>query len=139
MDRATGNFDAVLQGLSLRVQPGEGREQGRMNIQNLKRKFTHEPGAEQAHESRQANQIHFRTSQFLGQHAVINFAVQALGGNADGMETALTRHFQTARFRAIGNHDGDFRIQAAGGDVVRDGFEVGAASGKQNSKSLLHR
>ena len=41
----TGGRLAILKGLMLRVQSGKGRQQGRVNIENAKRKLAHEGGA----------------------------------------------------------------------------------------------
>src|SRR5579883_2980816 len=76
---AAGDLDAVFQRLLLGVEPGKGRQQGRMNVENPLRKGANKSGAEQAHEAGQAHQLDLVVSQLFDQHAVVNLAVEAAG------------------------------------------------------------
>ena len=68
-------------------------------------------GAQQAHEAGQAHQVDVMLAQFRDQHAVVDFAIQALGGKADGVQAALAGDLQAAGLRAIGDHHGDLGVE----------------------------
>ena len=141
MHRAAADLHAVLQRLVLRVEPRKGRQQRRMDVQNALRKLAHEMRAEQAHEAGQAHQVDVVLAQFRDQQAIVDFAIEALGRNGDGVQAALAGDLQAARFRAIGNHHRDLGVDRPGGDVVGDGFEIRSAAGEQNARaasSILH-
>ena len=77
-------------------------------------------------------------AELFQKHAVIDFTVEALGGNANRVQAALAGHFQAARLGAIAEDHGNRRVQFAGGDAIGDGFEIRAAAGDQNAEAL-HR
>src|ERR1700733_1618954 len=54
---AAGDFDSVLEGLMLRVEAGECRQQRRMNVQNALRECLDEAGREQAHVAGETNKF----------------------------------------------------------------------------------
>src|SRR6266436_5830234 len=104
MDGAAGELDAVVEGLLLRFEAGEGRQERRVNIEDALGKGGYEEGGEKAHVAGEADEINFVFVENGGDLAVVGFAFEAFGG--DG---------------ARGN-------DAAGGDTIGEGFEVGAAT-----------
>src|SRR5439155_1309660 len=72
------------------------------------------------------------------QHAVIYFAIPALGWHTHRVEATLPRDLQAARFGTIRDHHGDGSLDRARGDVVRDGLEVRSTAGQQDAQPL-HR
>jgi hypothetical protein len=57
VDGAAGDADAVLDGLALRVEAGEGREQGGVDVEHAPAKLFDEAGREQAHVTGEADQL----------------------------------------------------------------------------------
>ena len=57
VDGATGDFDAVGEGLLLGFEAGESGEQRRVNVENAARELLHEPRGEQAHVSGEADEV----------------------------------------------------------------------------------
>src|SRR3989442_5957460 len=76
MHGAAGEFDAVFEGLALRFEAGEGREQRRVNIQDAVWIFGDEKGREQAHVSCQADEINSVFVENGGNFAVVDFALE---------------------------------------------------------------
>src|ERR1700730_14700684 len=58
MNGAAAPFDAVFKAMPLRVQPGEARQQARMNIQDAMAKGFNKVRREQSHVASQANEIY---------------------------------------------------------------------------------
>src|ERR1019366_1135811 len=75
-------------------------------------------------------------TEFFEKHAVVDFAVEAFGGNANGVQAALAGRFQAARLGAIGDDHGNRRVDFAIGDVIGDGLEIRAAAGDQNAEAV---
>ncbi len=80
VDRTAGNLDTVLERLVLRIESLECRQQRWMNVQYAIRKSPHEVGAQQAHETSQADQLHVMLSKLLHQLAIVDFPVETFGG-----------------------------------------------------------
>jgi hypothetical protein len=137
VDRASAHLHAVLQSLVLGVETGEGRQQRRMDIQDALGKLAHEVSRQQAHEARQADQVHLPPAQFGHHHAVVHFAVQPFRGDAHGRDAAPPRDLEPRGLGAIGDHHRDGGADTAGGGAVGDGLEVRPASGAQNAQVLL--
>ena len=100
-----------------------------MDIQDALRKRLHEIGREQAHVSGEADQIDFMFAQGGDDLAVVSFALEAAGRQDQSGDSARCGAVNSLRAFAIGYDDGDLRVgNPAGGNAVRQGFKVGAAS-----------
>jgi hypothetical protein len=122
----------------LRIQPRKGRQKRRVNIQDRARKLANERRAQQPHKARETNQIDAVLGKFRQHHAIVNFAIESLRRQADGIQSAFASDLQPARIGPIRNHHRDLGIDRSGGHVVRDRLEIRAASGDQNTETL-HR
>src|SRR2546427_1306186 len=92
MHGAAGEFDAIFEGLALRFEAGEGREQRRVDVQDAVWIFGDEKRRQQAHVTGKANEIDSVLVESGGDLAVVDFALQ-------GLRRDDTR-FDTARFGA---------------------------------------
>ena len=64
-------------------------------------------------------------------------AFAAVGVDGERGETAFARSGEAGRVGFVRDDDGDFGIRdAAGGDAVRDGEEVRAATGEQDAETM---
>ena len=98
-------------------------------------KLLHEPGREQAHVSRQADQIDFVLLQRGDDFAIMLFARLALGWNDQGFESHALGDFEAAGLRLVGDDDGNAGVgNFARSDILGDGFEVRAASGEEDAE-----
>ena len=79
---AAGELYTMLDSLELRVQTRESRQQGWMDIENAMRVFADEMAAENAHEPGQAYQVHAVPAKFVDKTAIIDFAVEVAGREA---------------------------------------------------------
>src|SRR6185503_20169515 len=138
MHRAAGDLHAVLERLLLRVKTRKSGQQGRVNVQDTLVERTHEGGAQQAHEARQAYQIDLAPVELIDQQSVIDFAIQAFRGDRDGIEPPVARDGKPAGFRPVADHHRYLRVEASGSRLIGYGFEVGSAAGEQNAQPL-HR
>src|SRR2546426_1118108 len=77
MDGAAGEFHAIFEGLTLRFEAREGREQRRMNVQDAVWIFCDKKRREQAHVSGEADEIDFVFVKNSGDLAVVDFAFEA--------------------------------------------------------------
>ncbi len=129
--RAAGEFHSIFQRLALRFESWEGWKQRRVNIQNGLRKGLHEIGREQPHISRQAHQINLVFAQNGDDLTIISFAFQSPRRHDPSGNVRRFGALNTLRAFAIGNHDRDFGVgDAAGGDAIRQGCKIRAASAK---------
>ena len=81
-----------------------------MNIQDASRKLLHEPGREQAHVSRQANQIDVVLLQGGYDFAIVLFALLAFGRDDHRSEAELARDLDSAGVGLVGDDDCDVGI-----------------------------
>jgi hypothetical protein len=91
MHCAASHFDAVLEGLLLRVETGKRRQQRGMNVEDAIRKRGDEPGREQAHVARKADEIDIVSAQAGDHIGVVLNARTALGGEEFGGEAEFAR------------------------------------------------
>jgi len=77
----------------------------------------------------EANEIHFLFAQNGGDLAIVGFTLEALGRNHAGINAARAGAFDAGRVFAMADDHGNFGVgDAAGGDALREGFEIRAAS-----------
>jgi len=72
-------------------------------------------------------------------HAVVDFAIQALGRNQDRIQPALAGGFEAARVQAVRDHGRDLGVDTAGLDAGGDGLEMRAAPREQDPESFRHK
>jgi len=74
-----------------------------------------------------------------GNLAVVGFAFEAFGGDGAGGNVAGGSAFEAGGAGFVADDDGDFGIgNAAGGDTIGEGFEVGAATAEENADAMSH-
>src|SRR5882672_2037324 len=129
MDGATSEFHAVFEGLALRFQPGERREQRRMNIQDAVQKSCDKKGRQQAHVSGETDQIDLLFVKNRSDLTVIDLALQAFRRNHARLDSTRFRALDARRALAIADDDGDLRVRnPSRRNAFRQGFEVRAAA-----------
>ena len=139
MHGAAGNFHSVSEGLLLRFESGKRGQQRRMDVENPLRKLLHEPRREQAHVSREADQIHIVLLERGDDFAVVFLSRLALRWNHQRIQAALPCRGDARCVRFVGDDNGNARVRdAARVDAVGDGDEVRAASGEKNAEGM-HR
>ena len=74
MDGDAGHRHAVLEGLAGRVNPWEGRQQGRMDVENGVAERLEQWRPNQAHVARKADKTDIARAQFTNQCAVVLIA-----------------------------------------------------------------
>src|SRR5258707_4569380 len=74
VDGASGELDAVVEGLLLRFEAGEGRQERRVNIEDALGKGGYEEGGEKAHVAGEADEIDFVFVEYGGDLSVVGFA-----------------------------------------------------------------
>jgi len=129
VDGASGELDAVVEGLLLRFEAGEGRQERRVNIEDALGKGGYEEGGEKAHIASEADEINFVFVEYGGDLAVVGFAFEAFGGDSARGNVAGGGAFEAGGTGLVANYDGDFGVRdAADGDTIGEGFEVGTAT-----------
>ncbi len=106
MHGASGNLYSIGECLLLRFEAGKCWQQRRMDIENPLRKLLHEPGREQAHVSREANQIHIVLLEHGDDFAFVLFSRPALRRNHQSSQAALPCGSDARSIRIIGDDDG---------------------------------
>src|SRR5579864_3236705 len=129
MHCAAADFDAVLERLLLRVEAGKGGQQGGVNVQNPQGESPAKFSAEQAHETRKANQFYAALPEFLDNSPVIVFPRDAFGGNTHRRKTARVRDLQPAGLFTVGDYCRDLSRQTARRDVIGYRFKIRTPSG----------
>ena len=115
MDRRAADAHAVRERLSLGVEPGKRGQQRRVDVHDAIRKRVEQRGADEAHESSEADETDVARAQLVGDGAVVGVAI----GEAARIEgQRASRPASRARARpggigAIGDDDGDRRIEPA--------------------------
>jgi len=140
VDSAAGEFYAVVEGLLLGFEAGEGGEERGMDIQNALGEGGYEEWGEETHVACEANEIDFVFLEDGGDLAVVGFALEALGGNGACGNVAGGGAFEAGGARFVADDDGDFGVgDAAGGDTIGEGFEVGAATAEEDADAMGHK
>src|SRR5258708_20289954 len=88
VDGASGELDAVIEGLLLRFEAGEGRQERRVNIEDALGKGGYEEGGGKAHVAGHSNEINFLFLEYGGDLAGGGFALEGFGGDGAGGEGA---------------------------------------------------
>src|SRR5262249_5813752 len=135
--RTSADLYAVFERLPLPVESGECGQQRRMNVQYPIGKRFEKEGRDQAHVSRQANQINFVLAQASDNRSIVLGAGDSFALDYMGVEPTLFGGLQAGNIGLVGDHDCDLRSgNLSGCDVVGNGDEVGTASGEEYAESF---
>lgn len=125
---AARQLHAVFQRLSLRLQPGKGRQQRRMNIENALWKSLHKIGRKQPHVAGQANQIDPLLLQNGYHLAVVSLTFEAFRRQHVRQQSASFGPFDSRSVRTIADDHRDSRAgDGAGTHGVGERLEIRAA------------
>src|SRR5258708_36268333 len=119
VDGASGELDAVIEGLLLRFEAGEGRQERRVNIDDALGKGGYEEGGEKAHVAGEADEIDFVFVEYGGDLAGVGFAFKAFGGDGARGNVAGGGALEAGGTGLGGNYGGDFGVRGAarGGSI----------------------
>jgi len=132
---AAGDLDSVIEGLLLCIEAGEGRQQRGMDVENAIGKGGDELRREQAHVAGEADEIDLAGAKGSDHVVVVLGAGAALGDEHFARQAQLSCGSDAGGIGDVGDYDGDFDVgQAAFGDRVGDGEEVGAAAGEEDAE-----
>src|SRR5712671_2997904 len=107
-----------------------------MNVKNALRKSADKARGQQPHVSRQADQVDFGRLQRGNDFRFVFFTRFLARRDDNSVEAAFLSYLDAMSIRQIGYDDGNLSRKAAIRDVVSNGFEVGAASGKKDTEFL---
>src|SRR5882724_8470709 len=139
VDGAAGELHAVVEGLLLRFEARERGEERGMNIQDALGKGGDEEWEEEAHVACEADEIDLVFAEDGGDLAVVGFALEAFGGDGAGGNVAGGGAFEAGGAGLVADDDGDFGAgDAACGDTIGEGFEVGAATAEEDADAFEH-
>ena len=139
MDRDAGNCRPVLQRLAWRIDPGEGRQQGRMDIEDSVGKRLEQRRPNEAHVAGKANQADISRTQLTSHRTVVLISERRSAMiKADRLDTGPPRAFEARRVRSIGNNDRDCRVEAPVTSSVDQRLKVAAAPRDQNTQAAVH-
>ena len=132
VDGAAGDLHPVVQGLSLGIQSRKGRQQGRMDVDDLVVPGIHEIPAEDPHESGQHHQFHPCFPECLVNGGFEGSLVhKILTGNGAVRDPHLFRPLEGIGFRTVADHHGDFDGQVFFFDFVGHGLEIASPAADQ--------
>ena len=139
MDARPARLAARLDRTPVRLQPGERRQQRRMDVDEAAVEAAHEGGAEDAHEAGQRDDVGAVALDALGERVVEVLAVRERAVIDDlGGDAALAREREPAGVGAIADHGGDVRVPVIVGAGAHDRLHVGAAA-RDEDDDVLHR
>ena len=110
MNSATRKSRAKFQGLALRFKSGEGRQQRGVNIQDASTIRGNKKGRKQTHVSRETNEIDVVFLKHGGNLLVVGFALQSLGRNNFGGNSARGSSLDPRRPFPVADDHGNFRV-----------------------------
>jgi len=129
MNRAAGYFDAVVEGLLLRLKAGEGRQKRWVDVEDSIGKGGYEVGGQKAHVAGEADEIDAVGAEAGDHIGVVLGAGAAFGNKHCVRQTQLLGGGDSGSVGHVGVDDGDFNAgETAFTDGLRDSEEVGAAT-----------
>ena len=136
MDGATSHFDAVVEGLLLGVEAGEGGQERWVDVEDAIWEGGDEGGREQSHVAGEADEVDGMLAEACDQVGVVGFARAAFGDESGGGKAEVAGCGEAGSIGDVGDDDGYFDAgEAAGADGVRDGEEVGTAAGEEDAEA----
>ena len=138
MDGAAGDLDAVVEGLLLRVEAGEGREQRGVDVEDAVGEGADEVRREQAHVAGEADELDVMLAESGDDVGIVLGALAAAGVEGEGGEAALAGGGEAGSVGHVRDDDSNAGVgDGARADRVGDGEEVGAAAGEEDTE-LVH-
>ena len=136
VDGAAGDADAVLPGLVLGVEAGEGGEEGGVDVEDAVREGLNEGGGEQAEVAGEADEIDAGLVE-VGEELLVMLGAFAAGGwDGNGGIAEGAGVGEAGGVRDIGKDNGDFGAgEMAVADGAIDGAEVGTAAGEEDAET----
>ncbi len=135
VDGAAGYFDAVVEGLGLSVEAGEGGKQRGMDVEDAIGEGGDELGRKQAHVAGEDDEVDLGFEEGGDHVEVVLGAGSALRSENFRCEPQLGGAFDSRSIRDVGKDEGDLGVDLSGSDGVGDGEEVGAASGEKDAEA----
>ena len=106
-----------------------------MDIQDALRKRLEDRLADEPHVAGKADERHLAREQKIRHRPIVGIAIGVIARvDVNGLDAGIARALQSGRVSAIGDHDRNRRVDAAGGDGVDDRLEIAAAAGDQNGE-----
>jgi len=143
MDGAAGDLDAMVEGLLPSFEAGEGGEEGWVDVDDAAGEGAQKVAFEDAHEAAKHDEVHLGVLQggdegLFGRF--VQLGAEFAGGDELGGDLALAGVGEDAGWFDIAQDDGDQGGDAAGGDGVGDGEEIGALAGTEetDAKGAIH-
>ena len=122
VDGAAGDLDAVVEGLVLGVESGEGGQERGVDIDDAVGVGLDESGRDDAHVACEADEVDLVLVKAGDELGVLGVAGAAGGGDAEGGEAQFAGGLEAFGVFAVGEDDGDF---GAGDTVFADGLRDG--------------
>src|SRR6266436_7049726 len=110
MHRASGHSYAILKRLSLRLEPGKGRQETRMNIQDPTAIRRDKLRREYAHVTRQTNEIDVLRTQCRNDFTIVFRAPAHAALDDQGFNSSLRRFGEARGVWLIANHDRNLSV-----------------------------
>ena len=137
VDGAAGDVDAEGQGLLLRVEAGEGREQGRVDVDDAVGEGGDKGWRDDAHVAGEADEVDFvlvEAGDELGVVGGAGLGGAAFGGDGEGGEVEVAGGGEAGCVGAVGEDAGDLGgVETVEADGFGDSEKVGAASGEEDA------
>ncbi len=138
MNGGAAHLHAVLPRLVLRLEPGEGGQQRRVDVQDGVGKGGDEHRAEKAHEAGQAHEADITGPKFLDEPAIVVLTTREIAmAQAQRLDARVSRPIESGRIRPVGDDDGNARSQAPVGDGPDDRLQGAAAARDQNAEGAI--
>ncbi len=136
MHRASGNFDAVIEGLLLGFKAGKRGQQRRVNVEDAVGIGRDEPRGQKPHVARQANQVHMVPAQAGEYIRIVIGAGTAPGNKKIAVEAEFTGSGKAGGIGYVGDdHRNLDSVKAALADGPGDGEEVRPAAGEKYAEA----
>jgi hypothetical protein len=134
VDGAAGDFDAIFEGLGLRVEAGKRGQQRRMDVEDAVGKRVNEFRREQPHVAGENDEVDGMGLKGGGDVGIVLGPGAAFRDVNGGGQAKVARGGDSRCFGNVRNHDRNLDVgQPAFANVARDGEEVGAAAGEEDS------
>ena len=139
VDGDAGDGHAMLEGLPRRVDPGEGRQQGRMNIEDSVGVRLKQRRPNQTHIAGKAHQANIARAQFTRNRTVVLIARRRCSMvKAKCLDAGTARAFEAGGIGSVRNNDRHRSVEASVTRGINERLQVGATPRDQNAKAAVH-
>jgi hypothetical protein len=129
----------MIEGLTLRLESRERRQERGVDVENAIGKGIEELGPNQAHETSKAHESDVVRLKNLNYRAIVGIPVLVITWqNGDGLDSSLARTLQAGGLRSIRDDDGNRGVKTAVRDRIDDRLEIGASARDENTKASVH-